>query len=160
MINNEINNNEETLFTKMMNYNHQKELDRLSLLKKDEIKETDLKTETSLIDDHELSRSNNPSIKLNFFKECKMVLNNIIDRIEFEEKTQITSSFARFKKEMVNTLSNYIETARIDFNDAKEQSDQRNECISSLIDRRINLFKNLVHDYEEIEIDILEYLGY
>lgn len=146
-------------------YNHRKALSKLSLAAGNEMEDVDLNIEIGdpFTNHRELDSNNHhfyPSLKLNYFKECTTVLNHILDQIDQLEEAQLNSSLVRFKKESVHTLSCYIEAARVEHNDAMEQSDMRNSNISSIISKRINLFQDLISDFEELEADIMEYFGY
>lgn len=101
------------------------------------------------------------SFRRNFFKDYKLVLNEIMNKIESDQLNKLEHpSIINFKKESIKLINTYIDTASIEHNQALELSEQRSKCRSNEINRRINLFTDLQYDCEELEADLIEYLGY
>ena len=125
-------------------YDHQRALNRLI-------------NETTELNQAEISH--HASIKRNFFKDCKLMLNEIIDKIDSDQFVE-HPSLIKFKRESLKLISSYIDSAYNNHNEALERSKRRTDDISSQITERISLFKDLQFDYEDLEIELLDYLGY
>lgn len=100
-----------------------------------------------------------PSLKRSFFKDCKMVLDELLEQIESDRLLE-QPSLIRFKEESIGLISSYIDCASLDHSRALERSKQRSECITNEISKRIGLLTKHQSDYENLEADLLEYLGY
>ena len=85
------------------------------------------------------------------------MLDELLAKIETDREQP---SLIRFKEESVGLISSYIDCASLDHHLALEQSKQRSERISGEINKRIGLLTNLQYQFEDLEADLLEYLGY
>lgn len=100
-----------------------------------------------------------PPLKRSLFKDCKAVLDELLEQIENDRLLE-PPSLIKFKEQSISLIGDYMDSAWLDHNRAVERSKQRSECASDEISRRLRLFTRLKNDYEDLEADLLEYLGY
>ena len=100
-----------------------------------------------------------PSLKRSFLKDCKAVLDELLEQIETDRLLE-QPSLVRFKEESLGLIRSYIDSASLDHSRALERSKQRSECMTNEIGQRIGLLAKHQADFEGLEADLLEYLGY